>query len=97
MRNLRQATWTDADGRRWRVYLPDGVPEADAVKGIPIGPPPLESLGLPRAQEVRLHNQLYDRQLFTAQDVKRRRQEVMGAILATFKVDAGRVISLYAD
>lgn len=79
------------------MLLPEGVPDSDASMGMPLGPPSLESLGLPEEQEVRLHNQLFDRRLYTRQDAQRRRQDIMGALFAAFKVDAQRIVDLYGQ
>lgn len=94
---MRIASYTDDEGRRWAVQLPDGVPDSDAKLGLPLGPPPLASLGLPKETEIRLHNQLFDRRIFTAKDAKRRRQDVFAALQNAFSVDAGRVIDLYLE
>ena len=92
---MRFASYTDEDGRNWAVELPDDAPDSDAPKGLPLGPPSLESLGLPLEQEVRLHNALFARQLFTAKDVLNKRQNVFGAVQAAFKVDTEKVYQLY--
>lgn len=92
---MKRSRYVDSEGRKWAVMLPDGMSEGDANKGIPLGPPSLEPLGLPLEVEVRLHNQLFGRELFTERDVKARRQHVMGAIQATLKVDVERIVQLY--
>lgn len=79
------------------MYLPNDVPEEQAVKGIPIGPPSLEPLGLPVAFDVALHNQLFHRKLFTPRDVRLRRRDVMSAIQAALKVDTERIVQLYVS
>ena len=93
---MREASYTDAEGRMWAVHLPGGVPESDAALGIPLGPPSLEPLGLPLDVEVRLHNQLFSRRLFTRKDVKARRMDIFGALLAALRVDITAVAVLYA-
>ena len=92
---MREASYTDDEGRRWVVRLPDGAPDSDAPLGIPLGPPSLESLGLPLEFEVRLHNQLCARRLFTFRDMKTRRTEILGALQAAFKVDIVAIAALY--
>ena len=92
---MREASYTDDEGRQWAVRVPDGVPDADASLGIPLGPPSLESLGLPLEFEVRLHNQLCARRLFTFRDMKTRRMEIMGALQAALKVDIMAIAALY--
>lgn len=92
----RRASYTDDIGRRWAVDLPDGTPDSDAKMGIPVGPPSLESLGLPEEIEVRLHNQLFERHLLTERDAKRNLPAVFGALQAALRVDTGRVVAVYA-
>lgn len=94
---MKEATYEDKKGRLWRVLVPDHALDSDASLGIPIGPPSLDSLGLPEEQAVRLHNQLYHRQLFTEEDMKRRRHDVTAALFATFKVDSQKIIDLYRE
>lgn len=93
---MRRGKYVDMDGRQWAVLLPDGTPDGESSMGIPVGPPSLEPLGLPLEVEVRLHNQLFERELLTEKDVRARRTDVVGAIQAAFKVDAGRIVQLYA-
>lgn len=94
---MKQVTYTDGEGRRWRTELPDGVPDTDASMGMIIGPPPLAPLGLPLEIEVRLHNALHDRELFTLKDVKTRREHIMGAIMSALKVDVQAIVNLYQE
>lgn len=91
----RIVTYTDAKGRMWAKNLPDSVPDSDAAMGFELGPPSLEPLGLPLDMEVRLHNELFARRLWTFADLKRRPVDVQGAIQSAFKVDAGRIFELY--
>ena len=93
---MRLINYTDADGRIWAVQLPDGLPDSDASLGLPVGPPSLSPLGLPLEVEVRLHNQLYHRRIFSLVDAQRNRQNVVAALLAAMKLDAERIIQLYA-
>lgn len=94
---MREATYTDSCGRKWLVLLPDGAPDSDARMGVPVGPPPLEALGLPEEIEVRLHNQLFDRGLIRRRDLRRRMQDVVGALQAALRVSANRIAALYAE
>lgn len=94
---MRQASYEDALGRKIAVLLPEGAPDVDAPMGLRLGPPSLESLDLPEEVEVRLHNQLFERRLFTQADVRARRQDIFGALQATFKVDIARIAALYTE
>lgn len=92
---MKQTQYTDEKGRCHAVMLPDGVPDEDAAKGLPLGPPSLESLGLPEELEIRLHNQLFSRHLFTAKDVRARRIDVLGSLMGAFKLDAEKIVQVY--
>jgi len=94
---MRQTTYKDDLGRKWAVLLPDGVPDEAAAQGIPIGPPPLDSLGLSLDVEVRLHNQLFERRLFTNRDALARRTDVLGAVQAAFKMSMQAVLLVYSE
>ncbi len=92
---LRQVTFVDARGRKWARLLPPHAPDNDAEWGVPVGPPPLTSLGLPGEVEVVLHNQLFERGILTERDAKRRRLEIDSALRAALRVDVGRIFDLY--
>lgn len=92
---MKQATYTDAQGRKWRVWLPDGVPDREAHMGLPIGPPDISELDLPEDISVRLHNELFDRELFTSRDVRARRQDLVSAVISAFKFSAERIQEIY--
>lgn len=94
---MREVTYTDERGRQWLVQIPDRAPDSDASMGIVVGPPSLESLELPEEFEIRLHNALYARNLFREGDVRRRRPEVVGALMVAFRLTAGRIVELYSS
>lgn len=91
---LLRVTYTDDDGRRWAVLVPPGH-EDEAALGIVLGPPDLSELGLSVAAHTRLHNELFDRGLITAEDVRGKAHLVFGAIQAAYKADTAAVIRLY--
>ena len=93
---MRQSSYTDSDGRKWAVWLPEGVPDRDASLGLPLGPPPLD-LDLPEGLAIKLHNELFARGLFTYGDVKRRPQEVVEAVRAVIRVTRERVMAAYLN
>ncbi len=92
---LTTVTYEDVDGRAWLRALPQGVPASQASIGIPLGPPSLEDLGLPKDIEIRLHNQLYARKLLTSDDVRMRTTEVYSALMAALRLDVQRILALY--
>lgn len=86
--------YQDPEGRWWAVLVPPGH-EDEAPMGIPVGPPDLSPLGLPEAVEIRLHNQLFQRGILTARDLKGRGQEVFAALQAAYRTDFAAVTALY--
>ncbi len=94
---MKDVDYTDADGRRWRVHAPDGCPPDRYSEGIPVGPPALAALGLPLELEVRLHNVLHARKLFTLRDVLSRPKDVQAALQEALKLDMQRLQTLYRD
>lgn len=92
---MREASYTDSLGRKWAVWLPDGLTDADASMGLPLGPPPLTPLGLPQDIEIRLHNELYARRIFTAEDAERRKPDIISALQATLKIEARKILDLF--
>ena len=93
---LRFAMWTDADGRQWRTAIPESAADHEAKRGVPAGPPSLEPLGLPLDVEIRLHNELVARRIFTYDDARRKRADVQNALSSALKADTSRIIDLYA-
>ncbi len=92
---MKKTTYKDNDGRNWWVYLPDNAPSNEANTGIPIGPPSLEDLEIPKSFEVALHNQLFNRKIFTSADIKRRRADVVSAIRSAYKTDSETLYAHY--
>jgi hypothetical protein len=93
---MRETRYQDREGRRWQVLLPEGVPDSEAEKGVRLGPPDLTPLDLPLSLEVRLNNELHARGMIRDRDVRGRRADVIGALMAALAVDAGRISDLYA-
>lgn len=94
---MRETTYTDPEGRMWWVLLPEGVPDADAYRGIPIGPPSVDGLGLPVEIATRLHNELYARRIFTEREAVRRQQDLHNAMRSALRLDVDRLVALYRD
>lgn len=92
---MRQVTYTDPDGRKKMVFLPEEAPESEANKGIPIGPPSLALLGLPIEIEVRLNNELFNRGIITQKDALRSREQITRAVQSVLKVDANNILMQY--
>lgn len=92
---LKRVSYTEDSGKKVMVLLPQEAPEEEAQKGILIGPPEIESLGLSEEATVRLHNELFERGILTPKDALRGRDQIMYALQATFKVDVDRIVELY--
>lgn len=94
---MRELTYKAADGRLFKVMLPDDAPDSHASMGIRIGPPDLLLPKVPKALAVRLHNELFHRNLFTANDVSKRRADVMAAWQSALSVDVNTIVEGYMD
>ncbi len=94
---LKEVDYKDDAGRLWRVRVPDDCPPDRFSAGIPVGPPALDSLGLPLDIEARLHNELHARGLLTFRDALNRPKEIQAALQATLKIDVQRIQTLYRD
>lgn len=92
---MKTVEYKDPRGRLFAVTLPDHAKVSDAEMGIRVGPPPLDALKLPIALEVRLNNELYNRGLLTANDVRLNTAQVMWAWQAALGVDAQTIAALY--
>lgn len=94
---MESREYTDANGRRWAVMVPDGCPDNMTRSGVPIGPPSLTRLGLPLEVEVRMHNQLLERGILTKRDFEARPRDVMAALQATYRVDLATLHTIYHE
>lgn len=92
---MKQLDYTDPDGYRYRVLIPEGSPASHAHMGVRVGPPDLATLNLPSHIERRLNNELFSRGLITVADVRRRPGDVQAAVMAAMKADAQTVMALY--
>lgn len=92
---LVEGEYVDEEGRHWAVLMPEG--HENPEMGILLGPPDLESLELPLDVEVRLHNQLFNRRLYTLRDVRRDPDGIKASIQAAYRLDFQRVTGLYHD
>lgn len=83
------------DGRKYKVQVPENATPETWKYGITIGPPDLSGLGLPPAVTTRLHNELFNRGLITKNDVRKKANEVQGALQAALNVDVSLITQLY--
>lgn len=88
---MRRVNYTDLQGRKFLVEIPDNKPDSEAVRGVRIGPPDLAPLGLPVAVEVRLNNALHARKLWD----RASSEQCRDALMAALKLDAFAIAELY--
>lgn len=95
---MRVVDYVDERGRKYSVKLPDGVPDDEAEKGIPIGPPDVvDYLGLPEPMATEVHNKLFEYKLFSAKDAARQPQVLHSVIQSTLKLCVARVMEAYRN
>lgn len=94
---MRKVVHKDSKGRKSLVALPDNAPDSHARYGQVIGPPDLNSLGLPSDITTRLHNELFNRGLYSYADARKRKADVVAALQAVFAVDATKIVTLYQE
>lgn len=95
---MRQVDYEDERGRKYRVKLPHGVPEAEAEKGVPVGPPDVvDELGLPEPFATRLHNMLFKHQLWTINEVRKKPKILFNALQVAMKTDINILMAAYMD
>lgn len=94
--SLKRASWIDPEGRKRVVLLPEDQGAENAEMGIPVGPPSFAELNLPIEIEVRLNNELVNRNIVTTTDALKNRAEILLAIQWALKVDVDRIIQMYA-
>jgi len=86
----------EVKGKKYLVALPEGVENINL--GIPLGPPDIMGeLGIPEPLATRLHNQLFDRGLFSLDDVKKKPNDVQAALQTALRIDAARILTAYAE
>lgn len=82
------------NGRKYWVIVSEDAPTGAYVK---VGPPEgiVDGLGLPDDIATRLHNILYDRRIFTYEDISRPGAS-LGALQEALSVDAQRLAEAFA-
>ena len=88
--------YQDERGRWYKVELPDGESPDNAAMGVPIGPPDVvDFMEIPEPLATRLHNMLFERDLFTSQDVQRRPRDLQNALTSAFHADVAKFHEAY--
>lgn len=83
------------NGRKYRAYV---SPDEQAGAYIVIGPPEglVDALELPEPHATKLHNILYDRQIFTFEDASRR-GVLTGVLQELFALDTQLLLEKFND
>jgi hypothetical protein len=88
---LKLVNWVDENGCKRRSLIRDSDPEHTANHGIHKDIPNLDELDWDRLRR-NLHNNLFDNNLFTREDVQKSQNGITNAILATFRKE---IVYLY--
>lgn len=94
---MRNVPYTDEEGYKWVVAIPENAPDEHASMGLKIGPPSMEVLELPFPLDRRLNNELFNRGFITYKDVAKRRNEFVAVWQAVLKTDVVRLIELFQN
>ena len=95
---MKKVTYTDERGRKYLVKLADETDDSEAHMGIPIGPPDIaDALGLPEPFATRLHNILFDRQLWSIKEVTKQKNCLVGALQAALQIDVHTLHNAYVN
>lgn len=85
---MRVVDYADERGRKYRVRLPNGVSDSEAAKGVPIGPPDIaDFLEWPEPLATRLHNALFDYELWDVHVARKNPKLLFGMLQRVLKVD----------
>ena len=93
---MKEVEYKDKRGRKFLVRMPDDGNEKEAHMYPVVGPQiDVDSLKIPKALATKLHNQLYERKLFTASDVQKRFDELKAAWQAVLNCDVQAIHAAY--
>lgn len=95
---MRVVDYTDDRGRKYRARLPDGVPDSEAPKGVPVGPPDIvDFLEWPEPLATRLHNALFDHELWDVHVVRKNPKLLFGMLQRVLKVDVAILMEAFRN
>jgi len=93
-----EVEYMDDRGRKFAVKVDNAEAEEMYKYGIPVGPPDIvDGLGLPEEIATRLHNELFQRKLWTEKDVSRNPKAVFAALQAALRVNQQKIMTAYHD
>ena len=90
---MKLVEWTDENGWKRGSLLREQDLDVLRESGVPVGPPNLDLVDWEGVKRD-LHNQLYDKRLFTWDDVVAKQSGVTTSILTAFRK---RIVMLYRD
>lgn len=95
---MKLVDYEDANGRKFRVEVPDDAKDDEAEFGIPVGPPPIvDFLKLPEPIATQLHNELHRRGIWNEEVIRKSPGALLGAIQAVMRVDAQIIHQAYIE
>ena len=95
---MKQVTYLDPKGRKYLMMVESTDSEEMYQYGIPIGPPDIvDELGLPEEVATELHNQLFQRKLWSIKEVNKHPKAVFAALQATFRINQQMIFNAYMN
>lgn len=95
---MRQVEYIDDKGRKYAVLLPPEITDADVHMGIFKGPPDVvDVLELPEPFATRLHNTLYDREIFSIRDIQKPGGDLRAVFMSALQVDVNRLAEAFLN
>lgn len=92
---MKQLLYIDKEGYKWISQLPDTASIDEISQGVLIGPP--EFRNYQKEFAIKLHNELFDRGIYTYLQAKANRQGIMQAIQSVLKFSAIAIEGEYKD
>lgn len=93
---MKRVVYTDSDGLKWIVDVPDHYSEEEYEKGLVVGPPDLSDLNIHRYKLKKLNHALVDAGLIEPGDLLGRRIELRKILKALQIEEQERpIVSIY--
>jgi hypothetical protein len=94
---MKKVEYLDPKGRKYQRLVESDESEEMYQYGINVGPPEdiTEGLGLSDELATRLHNQLYQRGLWTIKDINKNPKLVFAALQATLGINQQKIVNAY--
>lgn len=94
---MKKVEYVDPRGRKYLKLVESATSEELYQYGITVGPPEgiVDELGLPNELATRLHNQLFQRQLWSMDEVRKNPKGIYAALQATFGINQQMIMNAY--